>query len=47
MDGFAERIETVVRPPRGMLASMRGVMGSAVTADGGVLIVLDIPELVA
>lgn len=47
VDGFDERIDTVVRPPRGMLASMRGVMGSAVTADGGVLIVLDIPELVA
>ncbi len=47
VDGFAERIDTVVRPPRGMLASMRGVMGSAVTADGGVLIVLDIAELAA
>lgn len=47
VDGFGERIDTVLRPPSGMLMAMRGVMGSALTPEGNVLIVLDIPELVA
>ena len=47
VDGFGERIDTVLRPPSGMLAAMRGVMGSALTPEGDVLIVLDIPELAA
>ncbi|WP_404479177.1 chemotaxis protein CheA [Novosphingobium sp. BL-52-GroH] len=45
VDGFGERLDTVVRPPRGILASAPGVIGSAVLGDGGVLIVLDLPEL--
>jgi two-component system chemotaxis sensor kinase CheA len=47
VDGFGERIDTVLRPPRGILASAPGVKGSAVLGDGGVLIVLDLPELAA
>jgi two-component system chemotaxis sensor kinase CheA len=47
VDGFAERIDTVLRPPSGILASTRGVIGSALMGDGGVLLVLDLPELAA
>ncbi|WP_379485696.1 chemotaxis protein CheA [Novosphingobium soli] len=47
VDSFSERIDTVLRPPRGILASAPGVIGSAVMSDGGVLIVLDLPELAA
>jgi len=45
VDGFAERIDTVVRPTRGVLATLPGVMGSALLGDGDVLLVLDLPEL--
>lgn len=47
VDGFAERIDTVVRPLSGLLASVPGVTGSALLGDGGVLLVLDLPELAA
>ena len=47
VDAFAERIDTLVRPPTGILASVPGVTGTTVTGDGGVLLVLDLPELVA
>lgn len=47
VEGFGARIDTVLRPPRGILAATRGVIGSAVLGDGGVLIVLDLPELAA
>jgi two-component system chemotaxis sensor kinase CheA len=47
VEGFGERIDTVLRPPRGILASTRGVIGSAVLGDGDVIIVLDLPELAA
>ncbi|WP_126174300.1 chemotaxis protein CheA [Altericroceibacterium xinjiangense] len=47
VDGFAERIDALVRPPDGMLAAVRGVSGSTVTSDGGVLLVLNLPELAA
>ena len=44
---FGERIDTVLRPPRGILAAAPGVKGSAVLGDGSVLIVLDLAELAA
>lgn len=47
VDGFAERIDTLVRPPAGILASVPGVTGTTVTGEGDVLLVLDLPELVA
>jgi two-component system chemotaxis sensor kinase CheA len=47
VDGFGERIDTLVRRPSGMLASVPGVIGSTLLSDGGVLIVLDLPELAA
>ncbi|WP_254514745.1 chemotaxis protein CheA [Novosphingobium sp. G106] len=47
VDGFGQRIDTLVRRPTGMLASVPGVIGSALLGDGGVLLVLDLPELAA
>jgi two-component system chemotaxis sensor kinase CheA len=47
VDGLAERLDTVVRPPSPMLAALPWVSGSAVLGDGGALIVLDLPELAA
>lgn len=47
VDAFAERIDTVVRPPTGLLSSARGVIGSALMGDGSVLLVLDLQELAA
>lgn len=47
VDDFAERIDTIVRPPAGILSSARGVIGSALMSDGSVLLVLDLPELAA
>nr|WP_314469699.1 chemotaxis protein CheA [uncultured Sphingomonas sp.] len=44
---FAERIDAIVRPPSGLLASVPGVTGSTLLGDGGVLLVLDLPELAA
>ena len=45
VDGFGERIDAVVRAPRGVLAAVPGVIGSALLGDGDVLLVLDLPEL--
>lgn len=45
VDGFGERIDTVLRAPRGILAAASGVMGTALLGDGGVLVVLDLWEL--
>ncbi len=47
VDGFAQRIDTQVRPRSGMLAAIPGVIGSTLLGDGTVLLVLDLPELAA
>jgi two-component system chemotaxis sensor kinase CheA len=47
VDGFAERINTVIRPPRGVLAALPGIMGSALLGNGDILLVLDLPALAA
>lgn len=47
VDNFAERVETIVRPPGGLLSAARGIIGSALMGDGGVLLVLDLQELAA
>lgn len=47
VDGFAERIDTLVRPSSGLLASVPGVTGSTLLGDGSVLLVLDLPALAA
>ena len=47
VDGFGERLETVLRPMSGLLAGMPGLLGSALLGDGTVMLVLDLPDLVA
>ncbi|RZF64121.1 chemotaxis protein CheA [Sphingomonas populi] len=47
VDGFGERIDTLVRAPSGVLAAVPGVTGTALTGNGDVLLVLDLSELVA
>jgi two-component system chemotaxis sensor kinase CheA len=47
VDGMSETLDTVLRPPRGVLALAHGVMGSALLGDGSVLLVLDLEELLA
>ena len=46
VDDFAERIDVLLRPMTGLLASMPGILGTALLGDGAVLMVLDVPELV-
>lgn len=45
--GFAERLNAFVRPSSGLLAAVPGVTGSTLMGDGSVLLVLDLPELLA
>ncbi|RYD58484.1 MAG: chemotaxis protein CheA, partial [Sphingomonadales bacterium] len=47
VDGFGERIDGLVRPRSGLLAGVPGVAGTTLLGDGGVLLVLDLTELVA
>ncbi|WP_157220864.1 chemotaxis protein CheA [Flavisphingomonas formosensis] len=44
---LGERIDAMVRARSGLLASVPAVGGTSVLADGSVLIVLDLPELLA
>ena len=44
---FGERLDVVLRPIRGLLAGMPGLLGSALMGDGSVMLVLDLPALVA
>ncbi|MBO9711447.1 chemotaxis protein CheA [Sphingomonas sp.] len=47
VDAFGDRLDALVRERRGLLASVPGVAGTALLGDGGVLLVLNLPELVA
>jgi two-component system chemotaxis sensor kinase CheA len=47
VDGFGERIDGLVRPKAGLMAGVPGVAGTTMLGDGGVLLVLDLAELVA
>lgn len=47
VDSFGERVEAVVRAPSGLLAGVRGISGTTLLGDGGVLLVLDLEELAA
>lgn len=42
-----QRLDTVVRPPGGVLEQAHGLLGSAIMGDGSVLLVLDMQELLA
>ncbi|WP_375410145.1 chemotaxis protein CheA [uncultured Methylobacterium sp.] len=41
IDGFEDRIDAVIRPPSGIVASLPGVAGTTLLGDGRVLLVLD------
>lgn len=47
VDAVLDRIDAVVRPMSGLLSGAVGVVGSTLTADGDVLLVLDLAELLA
>ncbi len=47
VDGFSDRIDAMVRAPTGLLAGVPSIAGTTLLGDGGVLIVLNLPELVA
>lgn len=47
VDAVLDRIDAVVRPMTGLLSGAAGVVGSTLTADGDVLLVLDLAELLA
>ena len=47
VDDFGERLDVVLRPMTGLLAGLPGVLGSALTGDGTVLLALDLPALLA
>lgn len=46
VDGFAERMDVLMRPMTGLLTGLPGVMGTTLLGDGSVLMILDIPELI-
>jgi len=45
--GFGDRIDALVRPKAGLMANIPGVSGTTTLGDGCVLLVLDLPALVA
>lgn len=47
VDGFAERMDVLLRPMSGLLSGVPGALGTALTGDGRVLLVLDLPALLA
>lgn len=47
VDGFDTRIDALVRERSGLLGEIPGVAGTTLLGDGGVLLVLNLPELVA
>jgi two-component system chemotaxis sensor kinase CheA len=46
IDAIVDRLDAAVRPMAGLLAGARGVVGSTLLADGAVLMVLDLQELI-
>jgi two-component system, chemotaxis family, sensor kinase CheA len=47
VSAFEEVMETIVKPLEGVLAGLRGFTGTTLLGDGRVLLILDVPELVA
>lgn len=47
VDGFDTRIDALVREGKGLLRVVPGIAGTTLLGDGAVLLVLDLPELVA
>ncbi|MBI0537591.1 chemotaxis protein CheA [Roseomonas sp. KE2513] len=46
VEGFAGRLDVLLRPPEGLLRGMPGMLGTALLGDGRVLVVLDLPALI-
>ena len=46
VDAIVEPMDAAVRPMGGLLAGARGMAGSTLLADGAVLMILDLQELV-
>jgi two-component system, chemotaxis family, sensor kinase CheA len=46
VDGFAERMDVLMRPMGGILAGLPGVSGTTLLGDGSILMILDVPELI-
>lgn len=46
VDGFSERTGLLLRPMSGLLVGMAGMLGTAIQADGRVLLILDLPGLI-
>jgi two-component system chemotaxis sensor kinase CheA len=46
VDAIVDRLDAAVRPMTGLLAGAPGVMGTALLADGAVLMILDLAELI-
>ena len=46
VDGFCERMETVVKPLGGIIEGLAGFSGTALLGDGRVLLILDLVELI-
>ena len=47
VDAILDRIDAVVRPMSGLLSGAAGVVGSTLTVEGDVLLVLNLAELLA
>lgn len=45
VDRLGDRLDVMLRPPDGLLASVPGIAGTSLLGDGGVLIVLDLHKL--
>jgi two-component system chemotaxis sensor kinase CheA len=45
VDGFRERMEVIVKPLEGVLEGMPGFSGTALLGDGGVLLIIDLQEM--
>ncbi|MHB8284146.1 MAG: chemotaxis protein CheA, partial [Caulobacteraceae bacterium] len=47
IDAVVDRLDVVVRPMTGLLAGVRGVSGATLMRDGGVLMILNLAEVLA
>ncbi|NKE47756.1 chemotaxis protein CheA [Roseomonas frigidaquae] len=47
VDAFVDRLDIALRPMNGLLAHAPGMLGTTLLADGSVLMILDLAELVA
>jgi two-component system chemotaxis sensor kinase CheA len=45
VDAIRDRLEVVLKPMQGLLSNARGYVGTTLTADGAVLLVLDLKEI--